>query len=196
MPENREWWLDVGKTSTSTAGFISELELGSCCVITSKVADANITAGKLSTDSVTTDKITDANAVSCKISTNALTRVLTIPIPALESTEAGSLLSSAYVTYRATTPMRFTAVQVFPTGGWYNATCDHFVLFRNSSACVADVGFRSIASTAIQGVASCVGTIANALISADTILTVKTNVSTCSYGAAASNIVVHYISTA
>jgi len=196
MPENRDWWNDAGKTSTSTAGFISEMELASCAVTTAKIADANVTAGKLSTDSVTTDKVTDANVVSCKISTNALTRVLTIPIPALASTEAGSVLSSAYVTYRATVPMRFTAVQIFPTGAWYNATCDHFVLFRNSSACMADAGFRSIASSAIQGVASCVGTIANALLSADTVLTVKTNVSTCSYGAAASNLVIHYLSTA
>jgi len=185
MPENRDWWNDAGKTSTSTVGFISETELASCAVTTAKINAA----------AVTTAKITDANVVSCKLSTNALTRVLTIPIPALASTEAGSLLSSAYVTYRATAPMRFTAVQVFPTGAWYNATCDHFVLFRNSSACMADAGFRSIASSAIQGVASCVGTIANALLSADTVLTVKTNVSTCSYGAAASNLVIHYIST-
>jgi len=187
MPINRtDWWNQQQDEACSTAGFLTETELASCCITTAKINAA----------AVTTAKITDANVVSCKISTNALTRCLVIPFSKLTSTESGSLLSSANIVYRPTVPIYITGVQVFPTGTWNNATCDHFTFYRNSSSCVANVGFKSIASTAsLWGVASCVGSVTNAQVAADTVLTMKTHVSTCSVSSDAM-IVVHYTTTA
>jgi len=197
MPINRgDWWNQQRDESNSTDGFISELELAACCVTSAKLNAGAVTTAKITDANVTTAKITEANVVSCKLSTNALMRVLMIPFSKLTSTEAGSLLTSANIVYQPTVPIMITGVQVFPTGTWNNATCDHFTFYRNSSSCVANVGFKSIASTAsVWGVASCVGSVTNAQIAADTVLTMKTNVSTCSVSSAAT-IVVHYISTA
>lgn len=192
----RDWWNDAGQTSTSTEGFLTELELGSCCVVASKIADGVIAAAKIATSAVETAKIAEANVTSCKLSTNALTRVVVIPFTKLASTETASLWTSAHIVMMPTVPITLTNIMAFPTGAWQNATCDHFTFFRNSSACVADVGFRSIASTvSLLGVASCVGTITNAAIAAGTVLTIKSNVSTCSVTTDAS-IVVHYTTTA
>ena len=192
----RDWWNGPPSTSTSTSeGFIGSMDIADAEVITRHLRDANVTAGKLSTDSVTTDKMTDATVTSCKLSTNALTRSFIIPFSKLASTEAGSLLTSTNIVYQPIVPITIAGVQIFPTGTWNNATCDHVTFYRNSSSCVANVGFKSIASTAsLWGVASCVGSITNALIAANTALTMKTNVSTCSVSSNAS-IVVHYTST-
>jgi hypothetical protein len=160
------------------------------------IADAEVITQHLRDAAVTTAKVTDASIVSCKLSTNALTRAFVIPFAKLASTEAASLLTSANIVFQPIVPMTITGVQIFPIGAWENATCDHVTFFRNSSSCVANVGFKSIASTAsLWGVASCVGSITNALVSANTVLTMKTNTSTCSVTSAA-NIVVHYTTTA
>ena len=183
----RDWWNGPPSTSTSTSdGFIGSVDIADAEVITRHIRDAN----------VTTAKVTDASVTSCKLSTNALTRVVIIPFSKLATTEAASFLTSANIVYQPIVPITITGIQVFPTGTWNNATCDHFTFYRNSSSCVANVGFKSIASTAsLWGVASCVGSITNAQIAADTILTMKTNVSTCSVSSNA-NVVVHFTTTA
>jgi hypothetical protein len=183
----RDWWNGAPSSSTSTTGgFVGSMDIADAEVITQHLRDA----------SITTAKVTDASIVSCKLSTNALTRSFVIPFTKLASTEAGSLRSSTFIVYQPIVPITLTGVQIFPMGAWENATCDHVTFFRNSSSCVANVGFKSIASTAsLAGVASCVGSITNALIAANTVLTMKTNTSTCSITADAS-IVVHFTTTA
>jgi hypothetical protein len=180
---NIDWWNQIQATATDGPLTADYLQAGA------------VTEPALGTCAVTQDKLGALSVTSCKLSTNALTRVLVIPFSKLASTETGSLLSSTNIIYQPTVPINITGVQVFPTGAWNNATCDHFTFYRNSSSCVANVGFKSIASTAsLWGVASCVGSITNAQVAAGTVLTMKSNVSTCSVSSNA-NIVVHYTST-
>lgn len=190
----RDWWKDAG--TTSTGGFITETELAACAVTAAKLNASAVTSSRLSTDSVTTDKITDANVTSCKISTNALYRSIAIPFPKLLTTEAASLLSSTYVVYMPVVPMNIQRVSIITQAAWQNATCDHFTLFRNSSSCVANVAFTSLTTAISAGVRSCTdsASVTNALIAANTVLTFKTNVSTCSVSAAAT-LVIDYITT-
>ena len=189
----RDWWNDEGKTSTSTDGFITETELGTCAVIASKIAASAVTATKLSTDSVTTDKMTDATVTSCKLSNNALYRTVIIPFPKL-AVCWGANLTSDYILYQPIVPINIQSVRIMNLAAWENATDDNVTLFRNSSACVANVARSSSTAWAI-GTQSCTAaTINNALIAANTVLTMQTSFSTCSVSTNG-HIVIHYIST-
>jgi hypothetical protein len=195
MGISRDWWNDAGQSSTSTVGFIGQDELAACAVVASNIAAGTITACEIASCAIETAKVGSEAITSCKISDNALARMVVIPFPKLTTTAAGGALSSTYSLMVPLTPLNIQGVQIVTQAAWEQATCDHFVLFRNSSACVADVGFRSIASTApALGAVSCVGTVTNALVAAGTLLTMKSFVSTCSVSAAA-NLVISYIST-
>lgn len=192
----RDWYRGAPSSSTSTTeGFIGSPEIADAEIITRHFRASAVNSAALSTDSVTTNKIVDATVTSCKLSSNALYRTVIIPFSKLTSTETAGAMSSDWIIHRPISVMNITGIQIATRAAWQNATCDHFTLFRNSSSCVGNVGFKSIASTApAAGTVSCVGSINNALISANTVLTMQSNVSTCSVSADA-NLIIHYIST-
>jgi len=186
-----DWWNSV--LATATDGPITEDFLGTASVTESKIRALAVSAAKIGAGAVTTAKITDANVLSTKLSADAVLRTVIISFPKLTTTEAGGAMSSGYIAYLPIKAMDIQSIQIVTNGAWEQATCDHFTLFRNSSACVANVGFKSIASTApTAGTLSCVGAVSTCgLVAANTLLTIKSFVSTCSVSAPF-NLIVHY----
>ena len=190
----RDWWGGPPSSSTSTTeGFIGSVDIADAGVVTRNLAASAVSASKLSTDGVTTDKITDANVTSCKISDNALYRTVTIPFPKLTAC-FGQNLTSAYVLYQPIVPINIQSVRLHNMAAWENATDDHVILFRNSSSCIALVE-RSSSTAWALGTQSCAAaTINNALVAANTLITMKTIFTTCSVSSAG-YVVIHYKST-
>ena len=137
--------------------------------------------------------MTDATVTSCKLSDNALYRTVAIPFPKLLTTE-GNNLTSAYILYQPVVPINIQSVRIVNTAAWENATDDSVLLFRNSSSCIASVE-RSRSTAWALGTQSCTAaTIDNPLVAANTLITMKTLVSTCSVSAAG-YVVIQYKST-
>lgn len=190
----RDWWAGAPSSSTSTTeGFIGSVDIADAEVITRNLRASAVTAATLSTDSVTTDKMTDATVTSCKISTNALTRTVVIPYAKLLTTW-GANLACTYVLYKPLTTIRVTGFQAVNLAAMENSTADQLVLFRNSSACVAGTGWTSISTAPAAGTLSCVGSIPNPVVAANTELTLKTVYSTCSVSAF-TNVILQFTST-
>ena len=166
-----DWWLQSGTTSTD--GFVGTDEIKASAVTTAKIADSNVT--------------------SEKASTNLLTRTIVIPIGKMTASSSGGW-SSTYVVYRPLVPMQIQRIAVINTGVWENCTGDEFVVFRNSSSCVAGVSFSAGSTARAAGTRTAASSITNALITADTDLTVKTSVSTCSVSSLAA-LAIDYITT-
>lgn len=171
----RDWWLDAG--TTSTAGFITETELASCAVTAAKLNASAVTTAKIADSGVTTAKIAAANVTSEKASTNLQTRTVMLPFGKLTASSSGGW-SSSYVVYQPIIPIEIQRVAIINLNNWENATADEFVLFRNSSSSVAGVTFTSTAIVA--GTRTCAAAIPTPRVAADTLLTLKTNTSTCS----------------
>lgn len=109
------------------------------------------------------------------LSDNPLTRSIALPfVGRTASSSAG--YSSDYVLWRPFVPLTIQRVQLV-TGAQTALTTDtDFVLFRNSSSCVAGV---TITSTTVEGGTRTAVTLVNAAIAACTDVTLKFAYSTC-----------------
>ena len=150
-----DWWLQSGTTSTAEGPAMQGQA--------NQVRNLELSTGIVKSENLTTNPLTRSHAAPL--------------IGRTASSSAGYSTGASFTLWRPLVPLTIQRVQLFNNESWVLTTDTDFVVFRNSSSCVA--GVTVVSTTLAAGARTAFAAVDNASIAACTDLTLKFAFSTC-----------------